>query len=421
MLAVLVKLFGLPQVGVAEDIVQETLLAALETWKLRGMPDQPRAWLYRTAKNKTIDFLRRERNFQANIAPNLHESAAQHTAPGSWLDNFFLDTEIEDAQLRMMFACCHPAIPAEAQLVLMLRTLCGLSIREIAAAFLQPEETMAKRLYRAKEKIRQENLTLDVPAGAELAPRLDAVLQAIYLLFNEGYKSASEASVIRRELCEEALRLADLLVRHPAGQLPKTHAQGRPQGRPQGSPLQLPKTHALLALMCFQASRFDARLDEDGAIILLENQDRSRWNQGLITAGYAHLRQSFQGNEITEYHLEAAIASYHASAPGFDQTNWKSIFYCYDLLLKINASPFVALNRAIALGYADGPQAGISALQSISELEQHYLYHAALGDFFVKLGDTAAARQAFETAIKLAQLPAERRVLELKLAALKPS
>lgn len=401
MLAVLVKLFGLPQVGVAEDIVQETLLAALETWKLRGMPDQPRAWLYRTAKNKTIDFLRRERNFQANIVPNLHTAAAQHATPDGWLDNFFLDAEIEDAQLRMMFACCHPAIPTEAQLVLMLRSLCGLSIREIATAFLQPEETMAKRLYRAKEKIRQENLSLEVPAGAHLAPRLDAVLQAIYLLFNEGYKSASEASVIRRELCEEALRLGDLLLRHPASQLPKTYA--------------------LLALMCFQASRFDARLDESGAIILLENQDRSRWNQSLISAGYAHLQRSFQGNEITDYHLEAAIASYHASAPGFAQTNWKSIFYCYDLLLKINPSPFVALNRAIALGYADGPQAGISALQSISGLEQHYLYHAALGDFFVKLENTAAARQAFKTALKLAQLPAECRVLELKLAALKPS
>ncbi|MEZ4943333.1 MAG: sigma-70 family RNA polymerase sigma factor [Saprospiraceae bacterium] len=401
MLAVLVKLFGLPQVGVAEDIVQETLLAALETWKLRGMPDQPRAWLYRTAKNKTIDFLRRERNFQANIAPNLHEAAARSTQPDRWLDSFFLDDEIEDAQLRMMFACCHPAIPAEAQLVLMLRSLCGLSIREIAAAFLQPEETMAKRLYRAKEKIRQENLSLDVPTGADLAPRLDAVLQAIYLLFNEGYKSASEAAVIRRELCGEALRLGGLLLRHPAGQQSKTYA--------------------LQALMCFQASRFDARLDDSGAIVLLENQDRSRWNQQLISAGYANLQGSFQGNAITEYHLEAAIASYHASAPSFGQTNWKSIFYCYDLLLKINPSPFVALNRAIALGYADGPQVGISALEGISELEQHYLYHAALGDFFVKLENTAAARQAFKTALQLAQLPAERRVLELKLAALKTS
>lgn len=397
MLAVLVKLFGLPQVGVAEDIVQETLLAALETWKLRGIPDQPRAWLYRTAKNKTIDFLRRERNFQANIAPNLSEAAARTTGPDRWLDNFFLDAEIEDAQLRMMFACCHPAIPTDAQLVLMLRSLCGLSIREIAAAFLQPEDTMGKRLYRAKEKIRQENLSLEVPAGAELAPRLDAVLQAIYLLFNEGYKSASEVSVIRRELCEEALRLGDLLVRHPAGKLPKTHA--------------------LLALMCFQASRFDARLDESGAIVLLENQDRSRWNQPLIAAGYTHLQHSFQGNEITDYHLEAAIASYHASAPGFAQTNWKGIFYCYDLLLKINPSPFVALNRAIALGYADGPQAGISALQAISELEQHYLYHAALGDFLVKKGDATAAKAAYEKALALAALPAERAVLTLKLAA----
>ncbi len=398
MLAVLVKLFGLSQVEIAEDIVQETLLAAFETWKLKGLPDNPRAWLYRAAKNKTIDFLRRERNFQSNIAPNIALDIAKNTAPERWLDAFFLETEIEDAQLRMMFACCHPAIAADAQLVLMLQTLCGLRTQEIAAAFLLPDATIAKRLYRAKEKIRAEKLSLDVPTGAQLLLRLDAVLQAIYLLFNEGYKSASEAIVIRRDLCEEALRLGDLLVRHPLGNLPKTHA--------------------LQALMCFHAARFDARLDAQGDIILLEKQDRSRWNKALIAIGYEHLRCAAEGVELCEYHLEAAIASYHASAPTFEQTNWKAIFYCYDFLLKINPSPFVALNRAIAVGYSDGPVAGVNALLNIEGLEKNYLYHAALGDFYVKRQAFMEARSAYNMALELAQLPAERKVVEGKVAAI---
>lgn len=392
MLAVLTRLFGLQQVETAEDLVQETLLAAHETWKIHGLPEQPRAWLYRTAKNKTIDFLRRERNFQTKIAPQLSRNFdLAAAAPDRWLDNFFLDGEIEDAQLRMMFACCHPSISVENQLVLILRTLCGLSVREMSAAFLLPEDSIGKRLFRAKEKIRAERLRLEVPSGADLSARLDAVLQAIYLLFNEGYKSASEASVIRRDLCLEALRLGELLARHPA--------------------TDLPKTHALVSLMCFQSSRFDARLDSAGDIILLENQDRSRWHQPLIALGYQHLRRSHAGDEICEYHLEAAIASYHASAPSFEQTNWKSIFYCYDWLLRLAPSPFVALNRGIALGFADGARAGIEALLKIADLEQNHLFQTALGDFYLKNGDSAAARDCFEKALSVAVLPAERRVI----------
>jgi RNA polymerase sigma factor (sigma-70 family) len=396
MLAVLVKLFGLPQVEVAEDIVQETLLAAVESWKLKGMPDDPRAWLYRTAKHKTIDFLRRERNFRDNIAPNFAQQNLQNAAPTQWMDVFFLDAEIEDAQLRMMFACCHPAIPAESQMSLMLRSLCGLSNREIAAALLLPEDTVAKRLYRAKEKIREEKLRLEVPIGEQLLPRLDAVLQAVYLLFNEGYKSSTTAAVIRHDLCEEALRLGDLLSNNQ-------HSH-------------LPKTHALQALMCFHAGRFAARMDDAGDIVLLENQDRSRWDRRLIGLGYMHLRDASVGNAISEYHLEAAIASYHVGSPSFGQTNWKAIFYCYDLLLKINPSPVVAMNRAIALGYADGAKAGIEALVQVEGLENNHLFHAALGDFQSKAGDVKTAIGSYEMAMKMAQLPAERKVLSAKLA-----
>jgi RNA polymerase sigma factor (sigma-70 family) len=395
MLAVLVRLFGLSRVEIAEDLVQETLLAAFETWKLKGMPDQPRAWLYRAAKNRTIDYLRRERNFRERIAPDVARQMREIQDSDGWLDAFFSDAEIEDAQLRMMFACCCPAIPVEAQLTLMLRTLCGLSIAEIAAAFLLPDDTVAKRLYRAKEKIRLENLTLEAPVGAALTERLDAVLQAVYLLFNEGYKSASAESVIRRDLCIEALRLGELLTRHPVSKVSKTLA--------------------LQALMCFHAARFDARIDARGDIILLEDQDRSRWHQPLIALGYRHLRESAQGTELCEYHLEAAIASYHASAPTFEKTNWKAIFFCYELLLKINASPFAALNRAIALGYMEHPQAGIDALLELKGLEKNYLYHTALGDFYRKKNAAAEARTSYVLALGMAQLAAEKKVIEEKM------
>ena len=393
MLAVLVKLFGLSQVEIAEDIVQETLLSALESWKLKGVPADPRAWLYRAAKNRTIDYLRRERNFKTRIAPNFQQGSSPIET--SWLDGYFLDTEIEDAQLRMMFASCHPAIPIESQLALMLRTLCGLSTQEIAAAFLLPSDSIVKRLYRAKEKIRLEKLSLEVPSGNDLLPRLDAVLHAVYLLFNEGYKSASNDEVIRRDLCVEAIRLGTLLARHSLSNQPKTHA--------------------LLALMCFHAARLDTRLNPEGGIILLERQDRSAWNQQLIGLAYSHFKQSSQGEDLSAYHLEAAIASYHAVAPSFEQTNWQAIFYCYNLLYALNPSPIIALNRAIARGYAEGPVAGIEALLNITDLQQHYLYHTALGDFYTKKGDAKTAHAAYERALNLVNLSAERKVIEQKM------
>lgn len=394
MLAVLSKLFGLHQVEIAEDIVQETLLSALEAWKLKGVPENPRAWLYRAAKNRTIDYLRRERNFKERIAPALLQQ--DQDADHHWLDGYFLDQEIEDAQLRMMFTACHPAIPLEAQLALILRTLCGLSTEEIASAFLLSSDSIGKRLYRAKEKIRQEKLSLEVPVGTEIVERLDAVLHAVYLLFNEGYKSASNDAVVRRELCAEAIRLGALLTRHPLSNTPKTHA--------------------LLALMCFHASRLDTRLNPDGEIVLLEYQDRKRWNRQLIALAYEHFTQSSRGEVISPYHLEAAIASYHAAAPSFAQTNWQAIFYCYNLLLKMQPSPIVALNRAIALGYAEGPRAGIEALLKIEGLAQHYLWHTAMGDFYEKRGDIEKALTAYQSALQLVTLPAEQRVIMEKMS-----
>jgi RNA polymerase sigma factor (sigma-70 family) len=325
MVSVLTRIFGLREVELAEDMVQETLLMAFNTWKLKGIPENPQAWLYRVAKNKILNYIKREQNFQKNIATNLSYLADNESVIESRLDEFFLEDEIEDAQLRMMFACCHPSISIESQLILILKTLCGLSVTEIATALLSAEDTIAKRLYRAKEKIKEERIALDVPVGKDLVERLDAVLKAIYLLFNEAYKSTSTETVIRQDLSDEALRIGAILAARPL----------------QIEGYDLPKINALMALMCFHAARFDSRLDEAGNIILLENQDRARWNPFLIRQAYTFFKASAQGENLSEYHLEAAIASYHAQAERFELTNWKAIYYCYNLLFKLKPSPIV--------------------------------------------------------------------------------
>ena len=398
MVAVLTKLFDLPNVETAQDIVQETLLAALEAWKLGAVPDNPRAWLYRAAKNRALDHLRRRRTWQDRIAPGIAQALEHESAAQQQLDVLFLAAEIEDSQLRMLFACCHPALAPEGQIALILKTLCGLSLAEIAAAFLSTRDNIEKRLYRTREKIRQEGIALEVPLGADLPPRLDGVLQAVYLLFSEGYHSASSDEVIRHALCDEALRLADLLARHPV--------------------VGLPKTQALFSLLCFQASRFEARLDQGGQIILLEDQDRRRWDQALIARGFAQFTRSASGGEVSDYHLEAAIASYHAQADSLESTNWQAIFYLYQLLWQCRPSAIVAFNRAIALGYANGAAAGVEALLAITSLGDNHFYHAALGDFYRKTGDVENSQGAYRMAWTLAVLSREKQVIDRKIAAL---
>jgi RNA polymerase sigma factor (sigma-70 family) len=399
MVAVLVRLFGFTQVDVAQDIVQETLISALETWKLRGMPDQPRAWLYRVAKNKALNHLGRERHFNERITPHVVYQSETGADAGQLLDQIFLDDEIEDAQLRMMFACCHPSLNLDARLILILKTLCGLSVREIAAALISQEDAVAKRLYRAKEKIRAEGISLEVPTGPAIAERLDAVLLAIYLLFNEAYKSNSSDSVIRRDLCYDALRLGYLLVTRPLA-IPG---------------YDLPKINALMALMCFHTARFDARLDAEGQIVLLEKQDRSLWDGELTTRAYYFLKASASGEQVSTYHVEAAIASYHAQAKRFEDTNWQGIYYCYRLLYSLQPMPIVALNKAIARGYAEGAEAGLRDLLEIEGLDQNHLYHAALGDFYGRSGQRDKARSAYSVALKYTDLASERLVLQGKL------
>ena len=394
MIAVLSKLLGLQNLQTAQDIAQDTLLQALHTWSYKGLPDKPTAWLYRVARNKAIDFLRREKAFRGICSQ--HGYLLQSEYQPNSVHPIFEKEEIEDSQLRMMFACCHPSIPVDSQIALALKTLCGLSVAEIAKAFLKDEETIAKRIYRAKEKIRAENIELELPAPGHLPKRLDAVLHCLYLLFNEGYNSSHPEQLIREDLCEEAMRLAYLLT--------------------QTSITNLPRTNALLALFCFQASRLRARLDEGGNIILLKHQDRSKWYKPLIEKGFAFLEEATQ-KETSVYHLEAAIAYLHAVAQCFETTDWKAIYYLYTILAAERPTPIVLLNKAIAASYAVSKEVALEELQLIKGLQNYYLYHTAIGEIYFDLRCKKDAIQYYQKALLLTKSTAERQLLQEKIKA----
>jgi RNA polymerase sigma factor (sigma-70 family) len=392
MVSVLSRMLGLDQLDTAQDIVQDTLLRAMSSWSFRGLPENPSAWLYRVARNRAIDHLRREKKFR-EISPFLGYPLQPET-PGDI--EWFADDEIRDSQLRMIFACCHPSIPTASQVALALKTLCGLDTGEIARAFLCGEETISKRIYRAREKMRSEKIALDLPPPAELPQRLDAVLHCLYLLFNEGYHSAHPDKLVREELCEEAIRLAYMLTLIPV--------------------TNLPRTRALLALFCFQASRLRARFDDRGQVLLLKYQDRSSWFKPLMDKGFRYLDSSIDGSqERSAYHLEAAIASLHASAKSFESTNWKSIYLLYGMLQELHPSPVVALNRAIAGYYAKGPHIAMEQLRKIEGLENYHLYHACLGEVHLGLGEKEEARTCFLKALSLTSSKQEQQLLESKI------
>jgi RNA polymerase sigma-70 factor (ECF subfamily) len=395
MIAVLSRLLGLQNIEVAQDLVQDTLLQAMSTWGYKSIPDNPSAWLYRVAKNKAIDFLRREKKFK-EVSPQYSYLLQSEYTLASTVNNLFLENEIQDSQLRMMFACCHPSIQEESQIALTLKTLCGLSINEISKAFLTTDETIAKRIYRAKEKIKTEKIELEVPQNDELATRVDTVLKSLYLLFNEGYKSSNPDKLIREDLCEEAMRLCFLLTQH--------------------SLTALPRTKALLALMCFQASRLDARLDDKSNIILLKHQDRSKWNRSLMSKGFELMEESTEPFEISAYHLEAAIASQHAAARSFEQTNWKSIYHLYEMLYQLQPNPIVAMNKAIASSYAISKENGLKELQQIKGLEDHHLYYVSIGEMYFDLENKSEAKKFFEKALGLTSSGYEQQLLINKIS-----
>jgi RNA polymerase sigma-70 factor (ECF subfamily) len=394
--AVLARSLGVNRLDLVEDIVQDTMIQALQSWSFHGIPDNPSGWLYRVAKNKALDVIRRENRFleiSADVNYLHHQDATQ-----AMTDTYFFDDDITDSQIRMLFAICHPAMGVESQMAMCLKILCGLSVREIASAFLTTDETIAKRIYRAKEKIRQEGILLEVPTGAHLAARLDSVLKSIYLLFNEGYTSSHPDQLIRQDLCEEAMRLCLLLAQTP--------------------PTQAPAVDALLALMCLQAARFDARTDTIGNLILLADQDRSRWNQSLIQKGHYYLNRSAEGTYLSEYHLEAGIAMIHCLAPSYDATDWSTILHYYDLLLSRKPSPVVALHRAVALAKVVGPVQALDEVISLSGLDSMHYYHAILGDLYEQSNQPGPARIHYQRAIQLTPSGAEKRLLERKLARL---
>jgi RNA polymerase sigma factor (sigma-70 family) len=375
--------------------VQDTLLQAMNTWAYKGVPDNPSAWLCRVARNKAIDYLRREKTFR-NISPQYSYLLQSEWTFNPAVNNLFLENEIEDSQLRMIFACCHPSISEDSQIAFTLKTLCGLSVSEIARAFLTNDETIGKRIYRAKEKVRTENIELDVPTGEELHTRLDTVLTSLYLLFNEGYHSSHPDQLIRDDLCQEAMRLCHLLTEH--------------------SLTAYPRTKALMALMCFQSSRLPARLDDKGNIILLKYQDRGRWHRPLIKKGFNYLEAAAEPFEVSTYHLEAAIASVHAASPSFEQTDWKSIYHLYEMLYQLRPNPIVAMNKAIASAYAISRQKALDELQIIQGLEHHHLYYASIGEIHFDMNEKLKAKEFFEKALYLTSSLTEKQLLLEKIS-----
>lgn len=394
MLSVLSRILGLQNIETAQDIVQDSLMQAMHTWSFNGIPENPEAWIYRVAKNKAIDFLRREKKFR-EISPQYGYLLESEYTLASTVNHLFLETEIQDSQLRMMFACCHHAIPPESQIALTLKTLCGLSVHEIAKAFLTNEDTISKRIYRAKEKFRTEKIELEVPHGEEIVEKMDAVLKTLYLLFNEGYSSSHPDMLVRQDLCEEAMRLCYLLTQH------KMTAY--------------PRVKALLSLMCFQASRLNTRLDDKGNIILLKYQDRTKWNRSLIQKGYDYLEAAAEPFEISPYNIEAAIASLHAAAPSFQHTDWKSIYHLYEMLFQLQPNPVVAMNKAIASAYAISKQNALDELQQTKGLEHHHLYYASIGEMYLETDDKENAKKNFELAMQLTGSQSEKDLLLKKI------
>ena len=401
MVAILTRLFGIQNLEMAEDIIQDTLHQALKDWSIGAIPDNPSGWLMVVAKRKAINAIRRER-LHRSFARDMDALLKSEWTAGYTLDQVFLEDEIKDSQLRMIFTCCHPSLPMEGQLALTLKTLCGFTIPEIAAALLTTESNINKRLYRAKEKIRNEEIPFTVPAGQHLLTRLDAVLLVIYLLFNEGYNSSGDNPVIRQDLCLEAMRLAMLLTE-------KAVTNG------------YPPVYALLALLCLHSARFDARLDTNNSLIVLEEQDRGRWNRALIDEGLQFLSRATAGDQVTAYHLEAAIAAEHCLAPDFASTNWDRIHNYYVALEKLKPSSVIRLNLAIVAGKKDGPRAALRLLHDLERnraLDNYYLLPASLGEFYQELGEVEEARVYFRRAQELTRSAGIREVLQRKISLL---
>jgi len=395
--ATLTRIFGSRHLDLAEDVVQDALLKALQQWPFKGVPENPAAWLTLVARNRALDLLRRDASLTSKAEqleqalPRLATVAAPSAtaAPSA--------AEMDD-QLALILMCCHPALPLEYQIALTLKTACGFSTSEIARAFLTPQTTIAQRLVRAKRQIRDHNIIIDPPGADDLPERIDGVLRVIYLLFNEGYAATSGDDLVRADLCEEAMRLGTLVIEH--------------------SPLQLPAAHALLALMMLQAARLPARSLDDGSLAVLAEQNRQLWDRKLIGLGMRHFGASATGDTITTYHLQAEIAAVHATSPSESETDWPKLVELYDDLYKLEPTPIVLLNRAIAIARCHGPHAGLSALEEIdahSSLRNYHLLPAVAAELWRQAGNNERAAEAYERALECPSSAPERAFLEDQL------
>ena len=393
LVSTLTRRFGVRHWELVEDVVQSALERALGRWPRQGIPDNPAAWLYRVASNLALDVVRRDsRHNVLELDPNVHFPGPPDITTDAG--------EFQDDLLRMIFVCCDPIVPPESQVALALKTLCGFGHREIARALLSTEASVAKRITRAKQRLRETRVEPDNLTPEALRERLPHVESVVYLLFNEGYSSTSAEKLIRDELCEEAVRLALLLAEHPC-------TEG---GR----------SAALLSLLLFHAARLDSRVNENGTMLLLKEQDRGRWDRRLIREGCRWLRVATEGHDVTRYHAEALIAAEHCVAPSIEATNWERIVQSYDLLCSLTPSPVHELNRAIAIGHHRGPEEGLRALEAIESraLERDYLWHATRAELARQVDDLDTAREALEQAWQLAPTNAEKELICRKMDAL---
>ncbi len=390
LVSTLARAFGMDRIGVVEDIVQETLLTALQTWSFRSIPDDPTAWLYRVARNKALDHLRHERVAAAfaGIAASESQTIANE------MPDTMIDSEIADSQLRMIFACCNPALTSEAQIALTLKTLCGFSVAEIASAFLSNEATIEKRLQRARKYFREHHVKLEPPAGPALRERIASVLASLYLLFNEGYKRSHSDGLLQTDLCLEALRLA-LLVSAQFGK-------------------DVPESYALVALMSFLAARFTTRTDAAGAIVLLSDQDRTQWNRELLERGLYFYALSEPAEHNSSYHIEAGIQAIHSSAETFETTNWPAILGLYRRLYQLNPSPIIALHMSVCVTQVLGAAEALRILEGLP-LQHYYLYHAVLADTLFRADRLSEAIESLRTASTLTTNEREAHLLNTKL------
>lgn len=389
--SVLCKRFGIDQIEIAEDIASDTFLTASQIWSYNEIPSNPVAWLYVTAKNKAKNYLLRDTYFKTTIAPEIKSD----TPLNQEMEIDLSPKNINDSQLQMMFAICQPSIPSEAQIGLSLRILCGFGIDEIADAFLSNKETINKRLYRAKEKLREEKIKIEIPSAKEIDQRLENVLTTIYLLFTEGYYSTSKNTTIRKELCFEAIRLCNMLV--------------------ENQNTNKPEVNALLALMCFHASRFDARIGKDGDMILYDQQDTGLWDSDLIGKGAYFLHLSATGNALSKYHLEAAIA-YWSTQKEDTKEKWEQVLGLYNQLLQIEYSPVAALNRTFALAKVNGKQEAIREAEKL-DMQSNQFYCMLLGELYTDI-DNARAKLNFNKALTLSRTANDKKAVQKKLDAL---